>query len=82
LRKRFKVSSEPLASAANYLLAKKALAWCNRHAAVLNAAQKKTAKPLRASPFLLKRFYMRTKVIRIATAWKRPSVGYGRARDK
>jgi hypothetical protein len=50
-------------------------------AAVLTAPRKKTAKPLRTSPFLLKRFYMRTKVIRIATAWKRPSVGHGRARD-
>lgn len=42
---------------------------------------KETAKPSRTSPFLLKRFYRRTKVIRIATALERPSVGYGRARD-
>ena len=42
---------------------------------------KETAEPSRASPFLLKHFYRRIKVIRIATALERPSVGHGRARD-
>src|SRR5512139_3961448 len=39
------------------------------------------AEPSRAPPFLLERFYLRTKVIRTATASERPSVGPGRARD-
>jgi hypothetical protein len=47
---------------------------------MLRKGRKKTAKPLRASPFLLKRFYTRTKVIRAATALERPAVGYGRTR--
>jgi hypothetical protein len=77
----FIVSSELLASD-DYPSSDSSFAWCDGSAAVLGAARrKKTAKPLRTSPFLLKRFYKRTKVIRIATAWKRPSVGHGRARD-
>jgi hypothetical protein len=54
---------------------------CQRSCDVFGSAKKKTAKPSRTSPFLLKRFDMRTKVIRIATALERPSVGHGRARD-
>ena len=38
------------------------------------------AEPLRTPPFLLERSYVRTKVIRTATASERPSVGPGRAR--
>ncbi len=39
------------------------------------------AEPSRTPPFLLEQHYVRTKVIRTATASERPSVGPGRARD-
>lgn len=45
------------------------------------ADAKKTAESARTPPFLLEHHYVRTKVIRIATASERPSVGPDRARD-
>ena len=40
------------------------------------------AESERTPPSLLEHYYVRTKVIRKATASERPSVGPGRARDK
>src|SRR6201999_3419856 len=40
------------------------------------------AEPLRPPPFLLVRQLLQTKVIRTATASRRPSIGLGRARGE
>ncbi len=47
----------------------------------LAGGTKKRAESAWTPPFPLERFYVRTKVIRMATASERPSAGLGRARD-